>query len=448
LGKELFGTDGIRGVAGRYPLDPATVYAFGVALADDVRATTSAAATEILIGADTRESGRWLAETVAGGLASGGVQSRYAGVVTTPGIAWLTRTGPFVAGVMISASHNPFQDNGLKVFGHSGFKLPDEQEHAIEQEIFALAARGLTPQTAPLTADPALARQYLEFLLSTVGARFDGVRLVVDCGNGAAYQLAPELFRRLGAQVSAICTEPDGRNINLNCGALYVEALAEKVVAEGADFGVAFDGDADRAMFVSRSGRVVNGDGVLLASGRAMKAAGRLPGDTVVSTVMANLGLEKALERAGIRMIRTQVGDKYVLEEMERLGARLGGEQSGHVIFRDYATTGDGMLTALRIFELAVRCGTGLDELTADLAVYPQKLVNIRVREKRPFDDMPQVAGEIRSVERELDADGRVLVRYSGTELLARVMVEAADSQQVESGAARIAEAISREIGV
>ena len=448
MGKELFGTDGIRGVAGRYPLDPSTVYAFGVALADDVRAATSAASPEILIGADTRESGRWLAETVAGGLASRGVQSRYAGVVTTPGVAWLTSTGPFAAGVMISASHNPFQDNGLKVFGHTGFKLPDEQEDAIEQEIFALAARDLTPQTAPLTADPALARQYLEFLLSTVEVRFDGVRLVVDCGNGAAYQLAPELFRRLGAQVSAICTEPDGRNINLNCGALHVESLAEKVVADGADFGVAFDGDADRAMFVSRGGRVVNGDGVLLASGRAMKAAGRLPGDTVVSTVMANLGLEKALKRAGIRMIRTQVGDKYVLEEMERLGARLGGEQSGHVIFRDYATTGDGMLTALRVFGLAVRCGTGLDELTADLAVYPQKLVNIRVREKRPFDDMPQVAGEIRSVERELDADGRVLVRYSGTELLARVMVEAADSQQVESGAARIAEAISREIGV
>jgi phosphoglucosamine mutase len=245
-----------------------------------------------------------------------------------------------------------------------------------------------------------------------------------------------------------MCTDPDGRNINLACGALHLEGLAKKVVAESADFGVAFDGDADRAIFVSSSGKIVNGDGVLLAAGRALKEAGRLPGDTVVSTVMSNLGLEKALERAGIRMLRTQVGDKYVLEEMERIGARLGGEQSGHVIFRDYATTGDGMLTALRVVELAVRERRGLDELTADLSVYPQKLINIKVREKRPFDGMPGVASEIRNVERDLDTSGRVLVRYSGTELLARVMVEARDQAMVDNGAGRIADAIRREIGI
>jgi len=446
LGKELFGTDGIRGVAGQYPLDAATVYAFGVALGDDARKASANA--EIAIGADTRESSDWLAEAVAGGLASRGVRTRYAGVITTPGVAWITRTGPFVAGVMISASHNPYQDNGLKVFGHSGFKLPDAEEDAIEREIFALLKRGVTPCAAPLTVDESLAGRYLDYLVSTVETRFDGVRLALDCGNGASYRLAPDLFRRLGAEVSTMCTQPDGRNINLECGALHLGGLARKVVAEGADFGVAFDGDADRAIFVSRSGKVVNGDGVLLASGRAMKEAGRLPGDTVVSTVMSNLGLEKALERTGIRMLRTQVGDKYVLEEMERTGARLGGEQSGHVIFRDYATTGDGMLTALRVFELAVRTRSGLDELTADLHVYPQKLINIKVREKRPFDGMPAVANAIRDVERALETSGRVLVRYSGTELLARVMVEAKDQEQVDSTAGRIAEAIRREIGV
>jgi phosphoglucosamine mutase len=447
LGKELFGTDGIRGVAGRYPLDEPTVYAFGVALGDDARKVDPERTPEILIGADTRESSPWLAETVAGGLESRGVRVRYAGVITTPGVAWLTRNGPFAAGVMISASHNPYQDNGIKVFGHSGFKLPDSEEDAIEQEIFALVKQVVEPRRRAIAVDETLDRQYLDYLASTVRTPFDGIRLIVDCGNGASYRLGPELFRRLGANVCTIGAEPDGRNINLGCGALHVERLAAKVVADGADFGVAFDGDADRAIFVSSSGKVVNGDGVLLAAGGALKAAGRLPGDTVVSTVMSNLGLEKALERAGIRMLRTQVGDKYVLEEMERIGARLGGEQSGHVIFRDYATTGDGMLTALRILELAAESGKGLDELTADLAVYPQKLINIKVREKRPFDGMPLVASEIRSVERELDADGRVLVRYSGTELLARVMVEASDNERVEAGAGRIAEAIRREIG-
>jgi phosphoglucosamine mutase len=451
LGKELFGTDGIRGVAGQYPLNAATVYAVGYALADAIHAAAGenppGAAPQVLIGADTRESGQWLAETVAGGLSSRGVGARFAGVVTTPGVAWLTRTGPFAAGVMISASHNPYEDNGIKVFGHDGFKLPDDREHAAEQEIFALLERGMQPQTASLTVDEQLSREYLDFLVSTAGVRFDGVRIALDCGNGAACRLAPELFRRLGAQVSAIGVEPNGRNINLDCGALHVQALSRKVVAEGAHFGVAFDGDADRAIFVAASGKIVDGDGVLLAAGRAMKEAGRLPGDTVVSTVMSNMGLEKALERAGIRMLRTQVGDKYVLEEMERVGAKLGGEQSGHVIFRDYATTGDGMLTALRVFELATVSRSGLDELTADLTVYPQKLVNIRVREKKPFDGMPAVAQEIRTVEKELDSQGRVLVRYSGTELLARVMVEAVDMASVERSAGRIADAIRKEIG-
>jgi phosphoglucosamine mutase len=445
MGKQLFGTDGIRGVAGEYPLDPATVYAFGAALGRDAARTSPN--PEILIGADTRESCGWIAGLVAGGLVSQGARVRYAGVITTPGVAYLTRTGPFVAGVMISASHNPYQDNGLKVFGHSGFKLPDDEEHEIEQEILRLRESGATPVAAELHEEEALDRQYLEFLLSTLSTRLDGVRIVVDCGNGASYRLAPELFRRAGAEVSSICTEPNGRNINLACGALHLDRLQEAVLAAGALFGVAFDGDADRAIFVSSSGKVINGDGVLLACGRALKQSGHLHGDTVVSTVMSNLGLEKALEADGIGMVRTPVGDKYVLEEMVRRGAALGGEQSGHVIFREYATTGDGMLTALRVFEIARRSGMGLDELTADMKVYPQRLVNVRVKEKKALAELPSVAEEIRQVEEAFAGTGRVLVRFSGTEPLARVMVEGPDLERVESFSERIAEAIRREMG-
>ena len=445
MAKQLFGTDGIRGVAGRYPLDRATVYAFGVALGDDAARTH--ANPEVLIGADTRESGAWIAATVAAGLASRGASVRYAGVITTPGVAYLTRTGPFAAGVMISASHNPYQDNGIKVFSHSGFKLPDAEEHLIEQEILALRERPVEPHEAALVADEGLDREYLQFLLSTVSVRLDGVKLAIDCGNGAAWQLAPELFRHLGAELVQIGCAPNGRNINLNCGALHVDGLSRTVVETKSAFGVAFDGDADRAIFVAQSGRIIDGDAVLLMAARAMKAAGHLPGDTVVSTVMSNLGLEKALARDGIRMLRTPVGDKYVLEEMVRLGAALGGEQSGHVIFREYATTGDGLLTALRVLEIAHRAGVGLDELTADWRVYPQKLVNIRVREKRDFADVPSVNREIQRAEEAMAGSGRVLVRYSGTELLARVMVEAADQGHVDTFTASIAESIRREIG-
>jgi len=442
VGKELFGTDGIRGVAGEYPLDPPTIFAFGAALGREALGSG-----EILVGADTRESSPWIAEFVAGGLESGGARVRYAGVITTPGVAYLTRTGPFVAGVMISASHNPYQDNGIKVFTHSGFKLPDAEEHAIEQEIFRLRELGVAPAPATLTVDEGLDRQYLEYLVSTCSVRFDGVTLAMDCGNGAASLLGPCLFRRLGAEVTELFSAPDGRNINLGCGAMHVERLRDAVLAHRADFGVAFDGDADRAIFVARSGKTVDGDAVLLAAARAMKAAGHLPGETVVSTVMSNLGLERALERDGIRMTRTPVGDKYVLEEMVRLGAALGGEQSGHVIFREYSTTGDGLLTALRLFEIARRAGVGLDELTADLEVYPQRLVNVRVREKKGLTELPSVAREIRLVEESFAGAGRVLVRFSGTEPLARVMVEGPDLEQVESFSARIAEAIRREMG-
>jgi phosphoglucosamine mutase len=448
LGKQLFGTDGIRGVAGEYPLDPPTVYAFGVALADDaLRNHASGEPPRILIGADTRESGPWIGELVAAGLTSRGVAHHYAGVITTPGIAYLTRIGPYCAGVMISASHNPFRDNGIKVFSHSGYKLPDSEEHEIENEILRLRERNVTPQAAELSSDDSLAGPYLDFLVSTVTTRFDGMRIAVDCGNGAACRLAPRLFARLGADVVMLNATPDGRNINQNCGALHVEGLRDAVLANHAGFGVAFDGDADRAIFVAASGKIVDGDAVLLTAGRALKAAGKLRGDTVVATVMSNLGLERALAASGIRMTRTPVGDKYVLEEMVQLDATLGGEQSGHVIFREFATTGDGLLTALRVFEISKLADKGLDELTADLEVYPQRLVNIRVREKKGLLERPAIASEIRRVEEAFNGAGRVLVRFSGTEPLARVMVEGPDLAQVESFSESIAEAIRREMG-
>ena len=447
--RQLFGTDGIRGVAGQFPLDPQTAHALGAALGDVARGL--AREPEVVIGMDTRESGPWLAAQVAGGLAERGVRTRFAGVITTPGIAYLTRTNSFVAGVMISASHNPYQDNGIKVFGHSGYKLPDEQEHLMEQAIFAYRKAGRKAEPYPLSVDPGLDQRYVDSLAAAFPQSLEGLRLVVDCGNGAASHLAAQLFEGLGAQVLTLGCSPDGRNINLCCGALHLEALRDEVRTEGAGLGVAFDGDADRAIFVARSGKIVDGDAVLLVVARSWLAKGRLTGPegtpTVVATVMSNLGLERALTARGIRLLRTPVGDKYVLEEMLRSGALLGGEQSGHIIFLDCATTGDGLLTALRVIEIMRESGLGLDELTEELEIYPQRLVNVRIRNKKPLSKLPAVLAEIRAAEEAFGPAGRVLVRFSGTEPLARVMVEGPELAQVEGFAARIARAIQRELG-
>jgi phosphoglucosamine mutase len=445
MGKRLFGTDGIRGVAGKPPLDRATVTALGVALGDDLK-RQGLDADPVLIGMDTRESGPAIAAELAAGLRRTGMAAQFLGVVTTPGVAYLTRKGQYAAGVMISASHNPFEDNGLKIFARTGFKLPDVDEHEIEEEIFRIL-----PQLTQLAEPPALAidcasRPYLDFLLSTMRVRLAGLKIVLDCGNGAASELAPALFCEAGAEVAAIFNHPNGRNINLNCGALHVEALREKVLATGADAGVAFDGDADRAMLISPKGVLVDGDAMMLIAARRMQSEGRLSGNIAVSTVMANLGLEKALGRLGIEMLRTPVGDKYVLEEMVRRDASLGGEQSGHMIFRAFSTTGDGMLTALQILETTVLENSTLDELAADLEVYPQLLVNVRVTERKPLAELPRVQDVIRECERALEGSGRVLVRFSGTEPLARVMVEAPDRDAVESWANRIAAAIRIEL--
>ncbi len=449
MARELFGTDGIRGVAGGYPLDPPTVFSAGVALGR--WAAGQGPVPELVIGTDPRESSQWIGETVAAGLASAGVGVRFAGLIPTPGVAYLTRTGPFVAGVMISASHNQFQDNGIKVFTHTGFKLADREEEGLEQEILRLREAGMTASRQPLEIDESLGARYADYLATTIGASLRGLRIVVDCGHGAASYLAPRLFERLGGRVDAIGCAPDGRNINFECGSLYPATLRAEVQARGADLGVAFDGDADRAVIVSRGGKTIDGDSVMLICARHWQDCGRLPNSNgapvVVATVMSNLGLEKALEARGIRLVRTPVGDKYVLEEMLRRGAVLGGEQSGHIIFREYATTGDGLLTALRVLEIVRQSGKDLDTLASSFEIYPQRLLNVPVREKKPLEEMGSVRREIRAVEQALGGHGRVLVRFSGTEPLARVMVEGRDGATVNAYAERIAGAIRVALG-
>jgi phosphoglucosamine mutase len=362
------------------------------------------------------------------------------------------------AGVVISASHNPWTDNGIKVFSGDGFKLTDERELAIEKEIFALLQNAPATDGAviklpksSLPGEAGLRHAYVQALQKDVSSDLSKLRVLVDCANGAATAEAPELFRSLGIQATFIHVSPDGKNINEGCGALHPEILG-KAVAESAgkfDLGVTFDGDADRALFCDAAGRVVNGDGVLLAAARDLHAHGKLKADTVVSTTMSNMGLEVALKKSGIRMLRANVGDKYVLEEMLKTGATLGGEQSGHIIFRDGdATTGDGLLTALRLMDIIVRAGKPLAELVGDLKVFPQKIQNVRVREKIPFAQIPAIQSAIDAAERELNGNGRIVVRYSGTEALARVMVEAESAEKMQSLAAEIAAAIQKALGV
>jgi phosphoglucosamine mutase len=440
VARALFGTDGIRGVAGVAPLDSKTAQAVGAALGHWV-VDSKQPHREVVIGMDTRESGPWLAAAVASGLASRGVKVEFAGVTTTPGVAYLAKNGPFAAGVMISASHNPYRDNGIKLIGHAGYKLADEQEERLETQILRLLEEGLDLPPVELRVNAGLDCTYMDHLAATLPDGLDGLHLVVDCANGSASTLAPELFRGLGARVHTVNCAPDGRNINLNCGSLHLEILQAAVLQQHADAGVAFDGDADRALFVSRCGKIIDGDAVLFLTALHEKVP------VVVATVMSNLGLERALGAHGIGMIRTPVGDKYVLEEMLRRGAVLGGEQSGHVIFHQYATGGDGMLTALRVFEVMRETGAGLDELTAELQVYPQRLVNVRVRERKPLEDLPGVVAEIRAAKDSFGDAGRVLVRFSGTEPLARVMVEGPELGQVEHFANRIADRIRAELG-
>lgn len=441
-------------MAGEFPLTTDSTYLIGRALGHDLLRTQTQPV--VVIGQDTRESSGWIADQVMLGLASCGCDVHSAGVITTPGVAYLARSRKYAAGVVISASHNPWTDNGIKVFSGDGYKLPDGHELAIEKEIFSLlenpesteARAGRSPSSLP--GQSGLRRDYIHWLSQSVKTDLSGVKILVDCANGAATAEAPELFRDCGISAKFLNASPDGKNINENCGALHPEALA-KAMAESAsefDLGITFDGDADRALFSDARGRIVNGDAVLLLTARDFQARGALTGSTVVATTMSNMGLEIALRKSGIRMLRANVGDKYVLEEMLKSGAMVGGEQSGHIIFRDgEATTGDGLLTALRVMEIMARTRKTLAELVSDLTVFPQKIQNVRVREKVPFAQVPEIQGAIHAAEQELDGNGRVVVRYSGTEALARVMVEAESEEKMRALAKSIADAIQRALG-
>ncbi len=380
---------------------------------------------------------------------NGGGTIAFAGVITTPGVAFLVRENDFQAGVVISASHNPFHDNGIKLFSHEGMKFPDSVEEALETELLALRHEPVPTQLPALVGSHMFHVEYLDFLRSRIieGARFDGMRVVLDCANGAAYQLGPELFRALGADVVTMGVAPDGRNINANCGSLHLDGLQKRVLQEGATLGIAFDGDADRALFVCGSGHIVNGDGVLLAVARHLKAHGSLKQNSVVATSMSNLGLERALSRDGITLRRAAVGDRYVLEEMLKSESNLGGEQSGHIIFLEDSPAGDGLLTAVKVASLVSKKGS-LASLVEGFSNYPQIIVNVKVKSKPPLETLPQVSEALAEAESTLGENGRVVLRYSGTEPLARVMVEAEHGADVERFSRSIAEALQASIGV
>jgi phosphoglucosamine mutase len=451
---QLFGTDGVRGVAGEYPLDGVTVWKLGNALGQELQewastgAVTSPDSARVVLGRDTRESGDWLARRVAGGLSEAGVEVSYVDIITTPGVAFLARQGAFATGIVISASHNPYRDNGIKVLSTNGTKIPEAVELRIEQRLETIDEPP-KKSNAVIERRPELAQNYLRYL-EAIAADLKGLRqlrLVMDCANGAASVLGPELMARLGVDVQVLSAAPDGRNINQDCGSLFPQTVASATLDSGADLGVAFDGDADRAIFATRSGRIADGDHVLFAAAGFLRARGELRGNAVVGTQMTNFALERALKHCGLVLRRTPVGDRYVLEEMLRSGINLGGEPSGHLIFADRSLAGDGLVTLLEVLRMTSETGRSFEELLRDYAPLPQLIVNVPVRAKLPLDSIPAVAAAIEKSRREIDHEGRVVVRYSGTEPLARVMVEAVDGDLVRRHAHGIAGAIESEIG-
>jgi phosphoglucosamine mutase len=445
--KALFGTDGIRGEAGQFPLDTSTVSAIGFSLATHLGKNS-----QIIIGRDTRESGESIERALIEGANKAGAQCLSAGVITTPGVAFLTRKHQAAAGVVISASHNPYQDNGIKIFAPSGQKMDDSVERLIEADVFAKIELPSSTQPPPRTStdlEEQLRQEYLSFLVNNIGygLNLQGLTMVVDCANGSSSMLAPALFSQLGANLIAINARPDGRNINRDCGSLHIDSLRARVIDENADLGVAFDGDADRSLFVDEAGNFVDGDATLWALGTHLKSHGKLKDDTVVATVMSNIGLEIAFRSRDIQMVRTDVGDKYVLEELLRRKASLGGEQSGHIILPELSLAGDGMITALCLLRAMREAQKTLAEMVAGFEHYPQILVNVRVREKVPFNEIASVRAEVDEVEELLSQKGRLLLRYSGTEPLARIMIEGENQKKIEGYAQKIAHAIEREIG-
>jgi phosphoglucosamine mutase len=450
-GRRLFGTDGIRGVANIDPMTAEIALGLGRAVAHVFR--RSPRRHKILIGKDTRLSGYMLEQAMASGICSMGVDVLLVGPLPTPGIAFLTRSLRADAGAVISASHNPFQDNGIKFFAATGFKLPDDVELEIERLLSDNSIAQLRPTATEIgkayRVDDAVGR-YNVFVKNTFPRHLtlDGLRVAVDCANGSAYRVAPEVLSELGASVAALAVDPDGENINRDCGALHPQGLARTVVESRCHLGIALDGDADRAIFIDETGSVVDGDEVLAMAAAEMLKQETLAKKTVVATVMSNLGLDLALEKLGGRTVRTPVGDRYVVEEMLRGGYNLGGEQSGHVVFLDQTTTGDGLITALFVLALVVERGRKLSELRRIMQRTPQVLLNVRVCEKREIAGLPLVIQAIRSAESALERRGRVVVRYSGTEALARVMIEGENTDQIQRLAEDIVSAFQSEIGV
>ncbi len=451
--KSLFGTDGIRGKAGRFPLDKPTVSIIGSSLARYL-ANAAGRRPTLIVGRDTRESGQWIERALIDGATAAGAECRSAGVITTPGVAFLARSLPAVAGIVISASHNPYHDNGIKIFSPSGRKLDDSIERLIEADIFNSEKQNQAPYPGKLLSstreeEESLQRRYLTFLSDDIGngLSLSDLTIVVDCANGASSALAPALFAHLGARIIAINDQPNGRNINQDCGSLHIEALQQRVVAEKANLGVAFDGDADRALFVDSNGTYVDGDATLWVLANHLQMKSQLRHNLVVATVMSNIGLEIALRSRGVRLVRTDVGDKYVLEELLRVGASLGGEQSGHIIFPQLSLAGDGMITALALLRALREQEKSLAELTSGFEAFPQVLVNVPVREKRPFADLPTVQQIASETEEKLSGRGRLLLRYSGTEPLARIMIEGQKQSEIEDYARNIAAVIRQALG-
>ncbi len=446
----LFGTDGVRGEA-NVSLTPELAYRLGRAATIYFGRDTEEQPL-ILIGRDTRLSGEMFEAALTAGICSAGGRAMLAGVIPTPAIAYLARRHKAKAGIVISASHNPFHDNGIKFFGGDGYKLPDAVEDELEGIVHQLEnddnlARPTGDKIGHIEYRTDLLNQYIEFVISTCQERFDGMKVVLDCANGAAYEVMPKVLRELGAKVKVIHALPNGVNINDNCGSTHLESLQKAVVENNADFGIAHDGDADRCLCVDEKGQVIDGDHILVMCAQDMIKKGTLPHNTVVSTVMANIGFHKAIKEAGGRVEVTQVGDRYVLENMLKSGYKIGGEQSGHIIFTDYSTTGDGPITALQVLASLKRSGRKASELTALMTTYPQLLVNVRVASKEGWENNKAIAEAIAKGEAELGSDGRILVRPSGTEPLIRVMAEGPDQAQLETICNAIADVVKKEQG-
>jgi phosphoglucosamine mutase len=445
--RRLFGTDGIRGIANEYPMTAEMAMQIGRAIA--VLCKRGNHRHKIIIGKDTRISGYMFETALSSGICSMGVDLMLVGPLPTPAIAFITQSMRADAGIVISASHNPYQDNGIKIFSRDGFKLPDEMEEKIEKLVFATSMDSLRPSTDSIgkayRIEDASGR-YIQHLKNTFPAdlTLDGLKIVVDCANGAAYKVAPVVFEELGATVISTGVEPDGLNINRDVGALYPEHISQLVKKHKADIGIALDGDADRVIICDEKGDIVDGDQIMAINALNMKERGVLRKNTVVATVMSNMGLEIFLKEKGMRLVRTQVGDRYVVEYLRNNGLNFGGEQSGHIIFLDYLTTGDGILAALQTLSVMKRSGKRLSELGKIIQKFPQVLVNFKVKEKKDLDSIPEVVRVIKGAEKNLKGRGRILVRYSGTEMKARVMVEGEDKEKIEKMANDISSVIKK----